>query len=107
MVRAIVWSVSVAAGCGAEFPTKINEEIKYRPVVAAIESTMFLKRASVKTSEKLRPLFSFERPSIPLYAMNIAANWRKLYQNGKLVRSQGVPSPSYKLLGWQSPQRQA
>ena len=57
-----------------EFPTKINEEIKYKPVVAAIESTMFLKSESVKTSEKVRPPFSFERPWIPLTAMNMAAN---------------------------------
>jgi hypothetical protein len=64
-----------------EFRTKINEEIKYKPVVAAIESTMFLKSASVKTSEKVRPPFSFERPSIPLYAMKMAANWRMRYQN--------------------------
>lgn len=55
-------------------PTKINEEIKYKPVVAAIESTMFLNNESLKTSAKVRPPFSFERPSIPLYAMNMAAN---------------------------------
>ena len=61
---------------GTEFPTKISEEIRYNPVVAAIESTMFLKSASVKTSEKVRPFFSSERPAIPLYAMNMAANWR-------------------------------
>ena len=54
----------------------MNEEMKYKPVVAAIESTMFLKSESVKTSEKVRPPFSFERSAIPLYAMNMAANWR-------------------------------
>jgi len=55
--------------------TKIIEESKYSPVVAAIEITMFLKSEFVKTSEKVRPPFSFERPSIPLYAINMAANW--------------------------------
>ena len=54
----------------------MNEEMKYKPVVAAIESTMFLKSESVKTSEKVRPPFSFERSAMPLYAMNMAANWR-------------------------------
>ena len=58
----------------AEFRTKINEEIRYKPVVAAIDSTIFLKSESVKTSEKVRPPFSFERSAIPLYAMNMAAN---------------------------------
>ena len=48
--------------CELKFCTKINEEIKYKPVVAAIESTIFLKSASVKTSEKVRPSFSFARP---------------------------------------------
>ena len=62
--------------CGVKFPTKINEEIKYKPVVAAIESTMFLKSESEKISEKVRPPFSFERSAMPLYAMNMAANWR-------------------------------
>lgn len=61
-------------GMRAKFRTKINEEIRYKPVVAAIDSTIFLKSESVKTSEKVRPPFSFERPSIPLYAMNMAAN---------------------------------
>ena len=42
--------------------TKIKEESRYKPVVAAIESTMFLKSESVKTSEKVRPPFSCERP---------------------------------------------
>ena len=60
--------------CGVGFRTKINEEIKYNPVVAAIESTMFLKSEFEKTSEKVRPPFSFERPAIPLYAINMAAN---------------------------------
>ena len=60
--------------------TKINEDIKYRPVVAAIESTIFLKSASVKTSVKVRPFFSFARPAIPLYAMNMAANWRTRFR---------------------------
>jgi len=86
--------------------TKINEEIKYKPVVAAIESTMFLKSESVKTSEKVRPPFSFEMPSIPLYAMNMAANWRMRCQNYGPIMFQRVPSPSYKLLGWQSPRMQ-
>ena len=74
MVRATVQSVSVLMRWRVGFRTKINEEIKYKPVVAAIESTMFLKSESVKTSEKVRPPFSFERPAIPLYAMNMAAN---------------------------------
>jgi len=72
-------------GWGVEFPTKINEEIKYKPVVAAIESTIFLKSGSVKTSEKVRPPFSFDRPSIPLYAMKMAANW------GCDIRTAGSP----------------
>ena len=74
MVRATVQSASVLMRWRVGFRTKINEEIKYKPVVAAIESTMFLKSESVKTSEKVRPPFSFERPAIPLYAMNMAAN---------------------------------
>ena len=64
-----------------ELRTKINEEIRYKPVVAAIESTMFLKSGSVKTSEKVRPPFSCERPWMPLYAINIAANWPIRHQN--------------------------
>lgn len=52
--------------CGVDFRTKISEEIKYKPVVAAIESTIFLKSEFVNTSEKVRPLFSFARSSIPL-----------------------------------------
>ena len=54
--------------------TKISEEIRYKPVVAAIEITMFLKSEFEKTSEKVRPPFSCVRPWIPLYAMNMAAN---------------------------------
>ena len=42
--------------------TKINEEIRYKPVVAAIESTMFLKREFLKTSEKVRPPVSCAMP---------------------------------------------
>ena len=72
-----------------ELPTKINGGVKYKPVVVAIESTMFLKSESMKTSEKVRPPFSFERPSIPLTVMNMATNWMVWYQAGGLPRLRG------------------
>ena len=62
-------------GRETELRTKINEANRYKPVVAAIESTIFLKREFLKTSEKVRPPFSCERPWIPLTAIKMAANW--------------------------------
>lgn len=79
-----------------ELLTKINEEIRYKPVVAAIEITMFLKSEFEKTSETVRPLFS--RPWIPLTAINMAANWRMQHQDCSLDLAWGVSSQSYNSL---------
>jgi hypothetical protein len=64
-----------------ELHTKITEEIRYKPVVAAIESTTFLKMDSLKTSEKVRPPFSCASSWIPLTAMKMVANWMIQHQN--------------------------
>lgn len=74
-----------------EIRTKINEEIRYKPVVAAIESTMFLKSELEKTSEAVRPPSSCARPWIPLTAMNMAANWMVQNQNWRLTCVEGLP----------------